>query len=78
LDKDVSSVEAFARLTWKHTFEDGLHANLAEFPIVPLGKARFRFQVMATHEEDEIQRAAEILANSQYLAKKELQYEKYN
>jgi hypothetical protein len=33
---------------------------------------------MATHEEDEIQRAAEILANSQYLAKKELQYEKYN
>lgn len=71
-DNGISS-EVLARLTWKHIFKNGLHANLAEFPIVPLGKARFRFQVMATHEEDEIKQAAEIMAISREAALNELQ-----
>lgn len=72
LDDGGISSEVLARLTWKHIFKNGLHANLAEFPIVPLGKARFRFQVMATHESDEIKRAAEIMAVSREAAFHEL------
>jgi glycine C-acetyltransferase len=37
-----------------------LIANLVEFPAVPRERARFRFQIMATHSEDQIDRAVEI------------------
>lgn len=69
----IEADEALARLTSKHIRNQGLHANLAEFPVVPRGKARFRFQVMATHEADEIKRAAEIMAASRAAAINELQ-----
>lgn len=69
----IEADEALARLTSKHIRLQGLHANLAEFPVVPRGKARFRFQVMATHEADEINRAAEIMARSREAAINELQ-----
>jgi 7-keto-8-aminopelargonate synthetase-like enzyme len=65
--------EALARLTSKHLLSNGVHANLVEFPAVPRGKARFRFQVMATHESDEIKRAAEMMAVSREAAIGELQ-----
>jgi glycine C-acetyltransferase len=42
--------------------ENGLIANLVEFPAVPRGAARFRFQVMATHSEEQIDRAVELFA----------------
>ncbi len=53
--------EALARLTSKHVFELGMAANLVEFPAVPRGKARFRFQLMANHEPADLDRAAAIL-----------------
>ena len=40
--------------------ENGLLANLVEFPAVARGKSRFRFQVMATHTETQVDRAVEI------------------
>lgn len=64
--------EALARLTSKHLLLNGLHANLVEFPAVPRGKARFRFQVMATHEADELKQAAEIMSASREAALAEL------
>ena len=63
--------EKIARLTFKRLTCNGLLANLVEFPAVARGKARFRFQVMATHEPDTIQQAAEIMARSKMQAEKE-------
>lgn len=65
--------EAVARLTSSYLIRNGLHANLVEFPAVPRGKARFRFQVMATHDQSDIQRAAEIMAASRMAVLEELQ-----
>ena len=58
-----SDDEALARLTSKYLFQNKLHANLVEFPAVARGKARFRFQVMATHQIEDIKKAAEIMAD---------------
>ena len=67
-----TDVEATARLTSKHLIKNNLHANLVEFPSVPRGKARFRFQVMATHEAAQIEQAADIMAKSRSSAIAEL------
>ena len=39
-----------------------LLANLVEFPGVPKGRARFRFQMMSSHTLDNIRDAARIMA----------------
>ncbi|MCI0463534.1 MAG: hypothetical protein L0Z62_41890 [Gemmataceae bacterium] len=54
--------EKVARLASKYLEANGLLANLVEFPAVPKGKARFRFQVMSSHEEPMITQAATIMA----------------
>jgi glycine C-acetyltransferase len=41
--------EALARLVSRRLPDEGLIANLVEFPAVPKGQARFRMQVMANH-----------------------------
>ncbi len=40
--------------------ENGLIANLVEYPAVARGKARFRFQVMASHTDEQLDRGVEI------------------
>jgi 7-keto-8-aminopelargonate synthetase-like enzyme len=64
--------EALARLTSKHVFELGMAANLVEFPAVPRGKARFRFQLMANHEPEDLDRAAAIMLEARHRAETEL------
>ncbi len=56
--------ETLARKTSRNAEANNLIANLVEFPAVPRGKARFRFQVMATHTEQEIQQAAHALSQA--------------
>lgn len=68
----ITADEALARITSKYIKQQGLHANLAEYPVVPRGKARFRFQCMATHEAKDIVSAARITAQSRSLALEEL------
>jgi glycine C-acetyltransferase len=46
--------EALARLVARRLPEQGLIANLVEFPAVPKGQARFRMQVMAGHTAENI------------------------
>lgn len=46
--------EALARLVARRLPEQGLIANLVEFPAVPKGQARFRMQVMANHTPQNI------------------------
>ena len=52
--------ERIAKWTSGMLEESGLIVNLVEFPAVPRQQARFRFQVMATHEPDQIDRAVDI------------------
>jgi glycine C-acetyltransferase len=51
--------EAFARIVSRLLPERGVIANLVEFPAVAKGSARFRLQVMATHQPEHIQRLME-------------------
>jgi len=48
----------------------GLLASMVEFPAVPKGKARFRFQVMATHTARQIDDAVEIFCATLETARK--------
>jgi glycine C-acetyltransferase len=52
--------ETVAKITSRLLEENGLLANLVEFPAVPRGMARFRFQIMASHSEEQIDRAVEV------------------
>lgn len=46
--------EALGRLASKYLSEFAGIANLVEFPAVPLGQSRFRFQVMAAHTAEDV------------------------
>jgi glycine C-acetyltransferase len=53
--------EGLARLVGRRLPEQGLIANLVEYPAVPKGQARFRMQVLAGHSEQNIADAVERL-----------------
>jgi len=48
-------------LTWKLLFERGLYTNPVRTPAVPAGRALLRTSYMATHTEEQLDRALEIL-----------------
>lgn len=52
--------ETVAKHTARLLEENGLIANLVEFPAVPRERARFRFQIMATHAEAQVDRAVNV------------------
>jgi glycine C-acetyltransferase len=54
--------ETVAKWTSRLLEENGLIANLVEFPAVPRERARFRFQVMASHTDEQIDRAVDVFA----------------
>jgi 7-keto-8-aminopelargonate synthetase-like enzyme len=56
--------ESFARLITRENTKNGLLVNLAEFPAVPKGKSIFRFQLMCTHQKDQITRAIQIIKSA--------------
>jgi glycine C-acetyltransferase len=56
--------EKLAKWTSHYLERNGLIANLVEFPAVARGRARFRFQVMATHTREQIEAAVEIFSRS--------------
>jgi glycine C-acetyltransferase len=51
--------ERLAKWTGRALEENGLIANLVEYPAVARGKARFRFQVMASHTDEQLDRGVE-------------------
>jgi len=53
--------EALGRFASRHLAELGGIANLVEYPAVPQGGARFRFQVMAAHTRQDIDQVVQIL-----------------
>lgn len=52
--------ETVAKWTSRLLEENGLIANLVEFPAVPRERARFRFQIMASHTAEQIDRAVDV------------------
>ncbi len=56
--------EKLAKWTARAIEEHDLIANLVEYPAVSRGKARFRFQVMASHTSEQVARAASIFGHS--------------
>jgi len=56
--------EKLAKWTSCYLERNGLIANLVEFPAVARGRARFRFQVMASHTREQIEAAVEIFSRS--------------
>ena len=56
--------EKVALIANKLMFDKGVSANMIEFPGVPLGKARFRLQVMAKHKDEHADMAVDIIDSS--------------
>ncbi|HEY9231804.1 MAG TPA: aminotransferase class I/II-fold pyridoxal phosphate-dependent enzyme, partial [Blastocatellia bacterium] len=56
--------ERVAKWTSRFLEENGLIANLVEFPAVARNRARFRFQVMASHTAEQINAAIDIFCRS--------------
>jgi 7-keto-8-aminopelargonate synthetase-like enzyme len=54
--------EGIARIMGRLLNEAGVLSNLCEYPAVPRGLSRFRFQVMATHTARECQEAVRVFA----------------
>ncbi|MFD2646988.1 aminotransferase class I/II-fold pyridoxal phosphate-dependent enzyme [Devosia albogilva] len=57
-------LEGVGRFASRNLMALGGIANLVEYPAVPQGAARFRFQVMASHTADDIHQVVEILARA--------------
>lgn len=64
--------EKLAKWTSLFLERNGLLANLVEFPAVARGRARFRFQVMASHTPEQIDAAIGIFRKSLYEAYKKI------
>jgi len=56
----IAGDDAVGRWTGRLLEENGLIANLVEFPAVPRGRSRFRFQVMATHSAQQIDQGVDL------------------
>ncbi len=61
-----------ARMIFKKIFEKGLLLNLIEFPAVPKSKAIFRFQLMASHQEKDIEIAIDMLKTARIEVEQEM------
>lgn len=68
----VAGSEVVGRKASRDIAAHGVLVNLAEFPVVPVGRARFRLQVMAAHNPDECREAARLIAASIRRAEAEL------
>ena len=60
------------RMIFKKIFERGLLLNLIEFPAVPKGKAIFRFQLMASHREEDIVIAIDMMKTAKLEVEQEM------
>ncbi|WP_157943988.1 aminotransferase class I/II-fold pyridoxal phosphate-dependent enzyme [Blastococcus atacamensis] len=47
---------------WRACFDDGVYINAVAYPAVPRGKGVLRLTVMATHTDDQLREAAQVVA----------------
>ena len=50
------------RAAWAAAHDAGVYTNAVAYPAVPRGQGVLRLAVMATHTEDQIRRAGELVA----------------
>jgi len=53
--------EKLARTVYRLFFDRGVLAVMVEFPVTPIGAARFRLQVQASHKPEEAREAARVI-----------------
>jgi 7-keto-8-aminopelargonate synthetase-like enzyme len=51
-------------LAWRTAFERGVYTNAVAYPAVPRGRGVLRLTVMATHTDEQLRRAGEIIAGA--------------
>jgi 7-keto-8-aminopelargonate synthetase-like enzyme len=51
-------------LAWRLAFEAGVYTNAVAYPAVPRGRGVLRLTLMATHTEEQLRRAGDIIATS--------------
>jgi 8-amino-7-oxononanoate synthase len=51
-------------LAWRLAFEAGVYTNAVAYPAVPRGRGVLRLTLMATHTEEQLRRAGDIIAAS--------------
>jgi glycine C-acetyltransferase len=56
--------EPVARVATRNLVERDVLVNVFEFPAVAVGSARFRLQVMATHDEQQVRDAAPVVVEA--------------
>jgi 7-keto-8-aminopelargonate synthetase-like enzyme len=49
---------------WRLAFEAGVYTNAVAYPAVPRGRGVLRLTLMATHTDDQLRRAGEIIAEA--------------
>jgi 7-keto-8-aminopelargonate synthetase-like enzyme len=54
---------------WRLAFEAGVYTNAVTYPAVPRGRGVLRMTLMATHTEEQLRRAGEIIATSVHEAR---------
>lgn len=65
--------EALGRLVSRNLSDLGVIANLVEYPAVPLGQSRFRFQVMAAHSASDIDAVVAAFSTAMHAGEAEIE-----
>jgi 8-amino-7-oxononanoate synthase len=53
--------EEVTATAWRTAFDAGVYCNAVAYPAVPRGRGVLRLSVMATHTEEQLRRAAEVV-----------------
>ncbi|MCA0145964.1 aminotransferase class I/II-fold pyridoxal phosphate-dependent enzyme [Blastococcus sp. LR1] len=70
---EVSGDAEVTGAAWRLAFDDGVYTNaVGGYPAVPRGKGILRLAVMATHTEEQLHRAGEIVAAAVHRARREV------
>jgi glycine C-acetyltransferase len=64
--------DRLARLASRRIAESGVFVNLVEYPAVPIGEARLRMQVMATHSPEQAGEAVKRVMEGRHAAENDL------
>ncbi|RZU33316.1 aminotransferase class I/II-fold pyridoxal phosphate-dependent enzyme [Blastococcus saxobsidens] len=54
--------EEVTATAWRYCFDHGVYANAVAYPAVPRGRGVLRLTVMATHTEEQLREAAQVVA----------------
>src|SRR4051812_6280109 len=62
--------EELTAAAWRIAFDAGVYCNAVAYPAVPRGRGVLRLSVMATHTDDQLRRAAEVVGAAVHEARR--------